>query len=460
MRPIAVVALPLLLVAVAGCQTTQYSGSPQAVPLARGGKMETTSNVMANAGEWRNSGVSVERGRRYRIRAQGSWSAAPTCSPTGPEGDGMYGLLCPPWPLGRVLTGYPHQRLIGKIGDSGAPFPIGTYHELTAPRDGTLFLNMNEQFAGVGDNGGSLTVTVSLDAASPSPAAAAPPPATRPAPARQAARPAARFARAALAISFKKGPTRPDDIAVIIGNADYGKLGKDISDVAPAYSDAESVKRYAVETLGVREGNIIDLRDATSAKLVEVFGSSGNARGQLHDWVRPGISRVFVYYAGHGAPAGSDGSAVLVPADSNSARIELSGYPLATLYANLGQIPAKSITVVLEACFSGAAQGGSVVSNASPVYLKAKAPDNPAHITIISAGSLNQMASWEQDKSNGLFTKYFLKAMSGEADAAPHGDGNGTVDFRELDRYLKGTLTYYARRYYGRDQTAQITVGR
>ena len=31
---------------------------------------------------------------------------------------------------------------------------------------------------------------------------------------------------------------------------------------------------------------------------------------------------------------------------------------------------------------------------------------------------------------------------------------------KELDAYLEDTMTYYARRYYGRDQTAQIVAGR
>jgi len=29
-----------------------------------------------------------------------------------------------------------------------------------------------------------------------------------------------------------------------------------------------------------------------------------------------------------------------------------------------------------------------------------------------------------------------------------------------LEGYLRQTTTYYARRYYGRDQTVQVTVGR
>jgi len=115
--------------------------------------------------------------------------------------------------------------------------------------------------------------------------------------------------------------------------------------------------------------------------------------------------------------------------------------------------------VVLEACFSGASQSGSLVSKASPIYLKAKQTNVPSNITVIAAGAANQIASWEQDSSSGLFTKYFLKGMSGEADARPFGNNDGKVSYDELGRYFKETLTYYARRYYGREQTPQIVVG-
>jgi len=121
--------------------------------------------------------------------------------------------------------------------------------------------------------------------------------------------------------------------------------------------------------------------------------------------------------------------------------------------------PARSITLVLEACFSGASQAGSVVSKASPVYLKAKTPAVPKNVTVIAAGAPDQMASWEEDSSHSLFTKYFLKGMSGEADKGSYGNGDGKVDYNELERYLKDTLTYNARRYYGRDQVARIVVG-
>ena len=154
-------------------------------------------------------------------------------------------------------------------------------------------------------------------------------------------------------------------------------------------------------------------------------------------------------------PGGEKGDAYLVPSDADAQSIELSGYPLETLYSNLSKIPAKSITVILEACFSGASQAGNLFANSSPIVITAKKSMIPKNVKVISAGTVDQMASWEKDKSHGLFTKYFLKAMSGEGDK----NNDGKVSDTELKDYLGDTMTYYARRYYGRDQYVQIIQG-
>ena len=56
---------------------------------------------------------------------------------------------------------------------------------------------------------------------------------------------------------------------------------RDIPDVEPAYADAEAARRYALEALGVREGNIIFLEDATGAQITRVFGNERDPRGQV-----------------------------------------------------------------------------------------------------------------------------------------------------------------------------------
>jgi hypothetical protein len=266
----------------------------------------------------------------------------------------------------------------------------------------------------------------------------------------------AKFPKNSIDAKYTPGTEHPDDLAVIISNANYSDRGRDIPNVTPAYADAEGMKRYFTEALGIREGNIIYLKDATGSQIAGVFGNNENHKGQLFNWTKPNLSNVYVYYAGHGAPAGNEGTAYLVSTDATSQTIELSGYPLSTLYRNLGKIPAKSITVILEACFSGASQAGSLVPQSSGLNIVPKTPIAPTNVRVISAGAADQMASWEQDSSHSLFTKYFLKAMSGEGDKKPYGNGDGRVSDDELRKYLDETMTYYARRYYGRNQKAQI----
>jgi tetratricopeptide (TPR) repeat protein len=269
--------------------------------------------------------------------------------------------------------------------------------------------------------------------------------------------PLPRFATQPLSIRFAPGPDRPHDVAVIIGNANYGKFGKDIPDDLPAYADAEGIRMYARQALGIHDENIIFLKDATGAQMETVFGNDREFRGKLFDYVKPGISRVFVYFAGHGAPGATrDASPFLVPADADPASIALSGYSLATLYENLGKLPAENVTVVLESCFSGQSPGGPIIGKASPILLVPAPAAVPRNLTVIAAAGGDQMASWEKDNSDGLFTKYFLLGMSGDAARPPYGKGDGKVTLDGLDHYLKDTLTYYARRYYGRDQVAHI----
>jgi hypothetical protein len=255
-------------------------------------------------------------------------------------------------------------------------------------------------------------------------------------------------------LQFKKVAERPDDVAVIIGNSDYSD-GKDIPNVTPAYADAAGIKNYVTQALGIAEDNIIYLKDATQTDLVGTFGNKDNHKGRLFRYLTQNKSNVFVFYSGHGAPGDGDTN-YLVPTDAEASLIDLNGYSLKTLYQNLSKLPAESVTVVLEACFSGASAAGTVINNASPVYLKAKDTGTPSNITVIAAGAANQIASWETDKSHGLFTKYFLKGMSGEAD----NDNDSKVSWDELRTYLAKTVTRSAMRNYGREQTPQIVVGK
>lgn len=244
-----------------------------------------------------------------------------------------------------------------------------------------------------------------------------------------------------------------DDVAVIIENASYreASIPKDVA----AINDAKFFKRFATEGLGIQSRNIIYLKDATKAELLKVFGSDRRHDGQLANWIRPGKSRVYVYYAGHGAPS-EDSDAFLVPSDADSTYLELNGYSVSTLFSNLSKLKTRHTTVILESCFSGVSQAGAIIAQASPLFLRPKKTVAPNNITVVSASQVHQIASWEKSEPRSLFTKYFLKAMAGEADRPPYGNSDGQVSGTELEKYLEETLSYWARRYYGREQHAQI----
>ncbi|MDX1739334.1 MAG: caspase family protein, partial [Alphaproteobacteria bacterium] len=140
-----------------------------------------------------------------------------------------------------------------------------------------------------------------------------------------------------------------------------------------------------------------------------------------------------------------------------AATFEIQGLSLSTLYNNLEKLNAKSTTVILEACFTGASPNGFLIKNASPLF-NPEYPDllTGRNLTVYAASQDNQLASWLPDKSNGLFTHYFLKAMRGEADQQYVGNNDGKVSNAEIREYLHHTMSYEAKRHYGRTQVAMI----
>ena len=250
--------------------------------------------------------------------------------------------------------------------------------------------------------------------------------------------------------------TNPQGIAVIIGNRAYGG---DIPPVDFAHNDADAMRSFVIDTLGYRDGNIIDLRDATKAQIERVFGNDRDHKGQLFDWVRPDRSDVVVFYSGHGVPGIESNRGYLLPVDGDPNRAELVGFGLDVMVANLKRLPARSITVYLDTCFSGTSHGGSLMRAASGLTITPKLPDQPDKLTILTAAQANQIASWDNEAGHGLFTRHLLAALNGAADQDGYGDGDGRVTLGEVKRFLDEEMTYQARRRLGRDQLANVVGG-
>ena len=272
-----------------------------------------------------------------------------------------------------------------------------------------------------------------------------------PMPVRKPIKPAQTTRRAETAKRHKV--TNLDGVAVIIGNQNYthGRVSK----VAYARRDAAAFKHYVTGVLGYDSANIIDLPDATQAQMMSAFGNNNTHQGKLWRYLNTKRgSDVVVFYSGHGVPGQRSRRGYLLPVNADPDAAEINGYPIDLLYTNLGKLKeAKSIRVFLDACFSGDSHSGMLIRNASPVFIKAVLPKTAKKMTVLTAASGSQLASWDEKAKHGLFTHHLLDALYGRADA----NTDGRVTAAETKKYLDRYMTRAARRTYGRHQTATLT---
>jgi len=241
-----------------------------------------------------------------------------------------------------------------------------------------------------------------------------------------------------------------DAIAIVIGNRDYKNARK----VSFAVNDAELMKKYIVNTLGYKEGNVFFLANASKAEFELYFGNEKSYRGKLFNAVKEGRSDVFIYYSGHGAPGLKDRKGYFVPVEADPQYLELSGYPLDVLYENLAKVPARSTTVVLDACFSGS----TVYENISPLVLEVQDPVIKAkNMVVLSSAGGTQVSSWYHEKGHSMFTYFLLKALK---DKTADTNKDGKLSYDEVYSYIADKsegVPYYARRINGVEQNPTIS---
>ncbi|UCH62952.1 MAG: caspase family protein [Fidelibacterota bacterium] len=243
---------------------------------------------------------------------------------------------------------------------------------------------------------------------------------------------------------------RPDAVGVVIGITEYAH--QDVPPVDFARRDANLVRDYLVQAMGYREENIIMAVDqeATKAAFNRIF------EGQLKDYIKSGESDVFIYYSGHGAPDVDNASAYFVPHDADPNYAAQTGYSLEQFYRQLNELEVRSVTVVVDACFSGGSEAGMLIQQASPIFISVENPAaNLKNGVVLTSSSGNQISSWYREKGHGLFTYFFLKGIRGEAD----GDRDSKVTSDEVFGYIMENVPYLARRLRSREQTPQLMGG-
>jgi len=205
--------------------------------------------------------------------------------------------------------------------------------------------------------------------------------------------------------------------AVIIANENYRREAK----VEFAHNDGETFKEYCIKTLGIPSTNVHYTADATLNDL----------RAEI-DWicdvanVFPNEANIIFYYAGHGIPDESRGTSYLLPYDGFGTNLQ-TAYKLEDLYQTLGKLPVKSITIFMDACFSGAQRSGEMLASARSVAVSAKPGKPTGSMVVFSAAQGDETAFPYREKGHGLFTYFLLKKIQ---------ETKGDVTLGDLGDYI------------------------
>ena len=211
-----------------------------------------------------------------------------------------------------------------------------------------------------------------------------------------------------------------------------------------AAGDARLAAEYFKRVLGVPEQNIALLIDerATKSDFEKYFERWLPNRVEAGD-------EVFVYFSGHGSPNPAKGDAYLVPYDGDPTYIDQTGYPLKRMYEQLAKLPAKSVLVAMDSCFSGAGGRSVLAKGARPLVSVAVVDALPARITVLAASAGDQISNSYQEKGHGLFTYFLLKGLRQKGE-----------DMRGVFDYLKPEVSRVARREFNADQDPQWREGK
>jgi len=241
------------------------------------------------------------------------------------------------------------------------------------------------------------------------------------------------------------GKRNSHGIGVVIGIEEYQYAPK----VTFAYNDAEIFRSYLIKTFGFSRDNIYFKTNerATKGEFEKIFSKRG--------WLSRHASSksdVIIYYAGHGGPESKTKESFLIPHDIDP-NYASTGYSLKQLYSDLSNIKAKTITVILDACFSGGTREAQMLlADARPlVHIEIERAMIPKNTVIFSAASGSEISSAYKQRLHGLFTYFFLKGLNGDAD----GNKDRKITVQEIHKFLEDHVPKQASRI-GRDQTPQL----
>ena len=226
--------------------------------------------------------------------------------------------------------------------------------------------------------------------------------------------------------------------AVIIANEDYQTISK----VPYALNDGEVFSQYCQKTLGIPQNHIKLVKNATLNHIKHEINWLSNVIRAYE-----GDAKVIFYYAGHGIPDESNRTSYLLPVDGNGNDVT-TGYKLDDLYKKLGELSSESITVLLDACFSGAKRDGGMLASARGVAIKVKSGQPIGNMIVMSASQGDETAYPYKEKQHGMFTYFLLKKLQ---------ETKGDVNWLDLSSYITTKVSQKSIVINGKSQTPILT---
>ncbi|MGV8057904.1 MAG: caspase domain-containing protein [Smithellaceae bacterium] len=408
----------LMIFGISGWAGILYAEKDQLPDLTQADRKEVTTRVAADADEWKNSGMVLKKGTKYKISAAGRWSLGPICGITGPDGYGN-SAIC-----GGVYVPGSGSLLVGRIGEEGNPFAIGKGIELTSPEDGVLFFSVNGGLKIFCSGYVNVTTTI-LD--------------------HPVEQKILLHKSDVDELPLSKAKPNKNAYAIVIGIEDYRQK---LPRADFAVSDARLMNEYLAKVMGYPEENIVTLTNDRAAL--------GDFVKYFEKWLPNNVEKggtVFIYYSGHGAPNPKTGDAYLVPYDGDPLFIAETGYPLKRMYAALGKLQAHEIIVALDSCFSGAGGRSVIAKGTRPLVMNLQGNTAlPRNMTVLAASSGEQISSTYDEKGHGLFTYFMLKGIKNEDVVKP----DGSIKKEDLFDYIRPQVERIARKQFNNEQTPQF----
>ena len=209
-------------------------------------------------------------------------------------------------------------------------------------------------------------------------------------------------------------------LALLIGISNYDILGP----LSNCREDAEAIHSVLMQR-GYAPERLVLLTDA--AKTPENRATYTCIKRRIKQVCEFSTAKdsLVIYFAGHGTSI--DGEGYLVPQDGDE-KDKSTSISLTELQQQMQDSKAGRKLLVLDACHSGSATRG--VTGIAPSL-------KTAGVHVMASCAENELSHPDTESKHGIFTRYFIEGLGGNADV----NANGDVTQKELFDYVNKSLT-------------------